>query len=130
MTCPKTKAFFSSAESLIRTCKSAVAAAKLVESKAHEKIYTSVVKDGKISIDLKSNKEWLYIDFTDSGLGISRQNKARIFNPGFSTKKRGWGIGLNLSKRIINHLHGGKLFLHKSTTKETVFRVLLKFPTS
>ena len=49
MTCPKTKAFFSSAESLIRTCKSAVAAAKLVESKAHEKIYTSVVKDGKIS---------------------------------------------------------------------------------
>ena len=88
------------------------------------------VKEGKICVDLKSNKEWLYIDFTDNGLGISRQNKAKIFNPGFSTKKRGWGIGLNLSKRIINHLHGGKLFLHKSTTKETVFRILLKFPTS
>ena len=88
------------------------------------------VKEGKISIDLKSNNEFLYINFSDNGPGISRQNKAKIFNPGFSTKKRGWGIGLNLSKRIIDHLHGGKLSLHKSTSNETVFRISLKLPIS
>jgi len=88
------------------------------------------VKEGKIIIDLINNEEWLHINIIDNGPGISRQNKTKIFNPGFSTKTRGWGIGLNLSKRIIDHLHGGKLLLHKSTTKETVFRVSLKLPAS
>ena len=83
-----------------------------------------------ILFDLIINNEWLYIYFTDNGLGISRQNRNKIFNPGFSTKKRGWGIGLNLSKRIVDYLHGGRLTLHKSTTKKTVFRVSLKLPAS
>ena len=76
------------------------------------------------------NKEWLHINFTDNGPGILRQNKTKIFNPGFSTKQRGWAIGLNLSKRIIDHLHSGKLLLHKSNIKETVFRISLKLSTS
>ena len=88
------------------------------------------VKEGKIYIDLFINKEWLHINFTDNGPGILRQNKTKIFNPGFSTKQRGWGIGLNLSKRIIEHLHSGKLLLHKSNIKETVFRISLKLSTS
>ena len=88
------------------------------------------VNDGKLLINFKSNKGWLHINFIDNGLGILRQNKSKIFNPGFSTKKRGWGIGLNLSKRIISHLHGGKLTLNKSTTNITVFRISLKLSTS
>ena len=88
------------------------------------------VKEGKISINFIKSKDMLHINFIDNGHGISRQNRGKIFNPGFSTKNRGWGIGLNLSKRIVDHLHGGKLSLHKSTTKETIFRVSLKLPAS
>jgi len=88
------------------------------------------VNEGKISINLNYDNEWLHINFSDNGLGVLRQNKSKIFNPGFSTKKRGWGIGLNLSKRIVDHLHGGKLSLHKSTNIETIFRVSLKLSTS
>ena len=69
----------------------------------------------------------IIIDVTDSGKGISKQNIARIFKPGFSTKKRGWGLGLSLSKRIIEQYHQGELFVKSSEPgKGTTFRIILK----
>jgi len=91
----------------------------------------SQIDDGLLSIEAKIDKNnWIIIDFTDNGYGILRKNKSKIFNPGFSTKKRGWGIGLNLSKRIINHHHYGNLSLIKASHKKTTFRISLKLSTS
>ena len=88
------------------------------------------VKEGKIIINSYCDANWIHINFIDNGSGILRKNKSKIFTPGFSTKSRGWGIGLNLSKRIIDHLHEGKLILYKTSTDETIFRISLKLSTS
>lgn len=66
------------------------------------------------------------IDITDTGKGISKKNLRNVFNPGFSTKKRGWGLGLTLAKRIVEEYHNGQLFV-KSTEagKGTTFRIIL-----
>jgi signal transduction histidine kinase len=69
----------------------------------------------------------VYIDVTDTGKGISKQNIERVFKPGFTTKKRGWGLGLSLSRRIIKHYHKGEIFVkHSETGKGTTFRIVLK----
>ncbi|MEA5258272.1 ATP-binding protein [Arcicella aquatica] len=82
---------------------------------------------GSLKITLsetKNNK--IAIDISDSGKGISKQNVSKVFNPGFSTKKRGWGLGLTLAKRIIEIYHDGKLFVkHSELNKGTTFRILL-----
>ncbi len=66
------------------------------------------------------------IDITDTGKGISKANMQKVFNPGFSTKKRGWGLGLTLAKRIIEEYHNGKLFVKSSEVgKGTTFRIIL-----
>ena len=63
---------------------------------------------------------------TDNGRGISKQNIARVFKPGFTTKKRGWGLGLSLSKRIIEQYHKGQLYVKSSEpNKRTTFRIVL-----
>jgi K+-sensing histidine kinase KdpD len=82
---------------------------------------------GNISIDIKDTNEGVIIDMTDSGKGISKQNISRIFKPGFTTKKRGWGLGLSLSKRIIEQYHKGQLYVKNSEPgKGTTFRIVLK----
>jgi signal transduction histidine kinase len=64
---------------------------------------------------------------TDTGKGISKQNISNVFKPGFTTKKRGWGLGLSLSKRIIEQYHKGELFVKNSEQgKGTTFRIVLK----
>jgi signal transduction histidine kinase len=69
----------------------------------------------------------LAIDITDTGKGIAKGNLQRVFMPGFSTKKRGWGLGLTLAKRIVEEYHGGKLFVKESIVgKGTTFRIVLK----
>ncbi|MBC7572445.1 MAG: HAMP domain-containing histidine kinase [Spirosoma sp.] len=66
------------------------------------------------------------IDITDTGKGMSRKNMQKVFNPGFSTKKRGWGLGLTLAKRIVEEYHAGKLFVKSSEVgKGTTFRIVL-----
>jgi len=66
------------------------------------------------------------IDITDTGKGMSRKNMQKVFNPGFSTKKRGWGLGLTLAKRIVEEYHDGKLFVKSSEVgKGTTFRIVL-----
>ncbi len=85
---------------------------------------------GDILIQLSEGKNnQLIIDITDSGKGISAKNTSKIFSPGFSTKKRGWGLGLTLAKRIVENYHEGKLVL-KSTevNKGSTFRISLPKP--
>lgn len=82
--------------------------------------------NGKISLKLLKNNKFYFLDISNNGKGISRKHKNNIFKPGFSTKERGWGLGLNLSKRIINTIHKGEISLHKSNQKQTTFRIKLR----
>jgi signal transduction histidine kinase len=82
---------------------------------------------GAISIAIKKETAQVVIDVTDTGKGISKQNIPNVFKPGFTTKKRGWGLGLSLSKRIIEQYHKGDLFVkHSESGKGTTFRIVLK----
>lgn len=82
---------------------------------------------GSITIELKDEKNSVTIDVADTGKGISRQNITKIFKPGFTTKKRGWGLGLSLSRRIIAQYHKGEIFVkHSEPGKGTTFRIVLK----
>ena len=67
------------------------------------------------------------IDVTDTGKGSASKISAKVFKPGFTTKKRGWGLGLSLSKRIIEQYHKGEIFVKNSEPgKGTTFRIVLK----
>jgi signal transduction histidine kinase len=82
---------------------------------------------GAISIAIKKETTQVVIDVIDTGKGISKQHIPNVFKPGFTTKKRGWGLGLSLSKRIIEQYHKGELFVkHSETGKGTTFRIVLK----
>jgi signal transduction histidine kinase len=82
---------------------------------------------GAIRNDIQSSETNVIIDVNDTGKGISKQNIARVFKPGFTTKKRGWGLGLSLSKRIIEQYHKGSLTVKQSEPgKGTTFRIVLK----
>lgn len=82
---------------------------------------------GTITVQIQPSASQIYIDITDTGKGISAANIARVFNPGFTTKKRGWGLGLTLSKRIVNQYHKGDLFVkHSEPGKGTTFRIVLR----
>jgi len=86
--------------------------------------------EGYINVELGIINDKVRVAFIDNGLGISRKNKKNIFKPGFSTKSKGWGIGLNLSKRIIEHIHRGSLKLLKSNNNKTVFEIILNLSVS
>ena len=82
---------------------------------------------GSITVDIKDEKDGVYIDVTDTGKGISINNIGKVFKPGFTTKKRGWGLGLSLSRRIIKQYHKGEIFVkHSEPGKGTTFRIVLK----
>ncbi len=81
---------------------------------------------GKITIQLKLLHHQILIDMSDTGKGINRKNFQSVFKPGFTTKKRGWGLGLTLTKRIIEQYHHGKIFvLNSQPGKGTTFRIIL-----
>lgn len=81
---------------------------------------------GKITIDIEQTAANIIIDVTDNGKGIPKANVARIFNPGFTTRKRGWGLGLTLTKRIIEQYHKGSINVKWSEVgKGTTFRIIL-----
>ena len=82
---------------------------------------------GTIHLKIQDNKKNVYIDLSDEGSGIHIKNLRKIFKPGFTTKKRGWGLGLSLVKRIIVDYHYGKIFvLNSEINKGTTFRIILK----
>jgi signal transduction histidine kinase len=81
---------------------------------------------GTIKISVSDQHKQVLIDFEDSGKGIPKNRQKTIFKPGFTTKRRGWGLGLSLAKRIIEIYHKGKIFvLHSEPGKGTVIRIIL-----
>ncbi len=82
---------------------------------------------GSIHIELSAkDAKWVEIDVSDTGKGISAKALKTVFRPGYSTKKRGWGLGLSLAKRIIEDYHKGRIFVAQSLPNEgTTFRILL-----
>ena len=85
-------------------------------------------KNGKILITIDVYYDnYISIDIEDNGKGIPRKHKTNIFNPGFSSKKRGWGLGLSLTKRIIEEIHFGKIWLLQSNHKKTIMRTIFPF---
>ncbi|MFZ4739702.1 MAG: sensor histidine kinase [Bacteroidales bacterium] len=83
--------------------------------------------EGEIKIELFEDDKFVYIDISDTGKGISKSNYKTVFHPGYTSKKRGWGLGLSLSKRIIKEYHSGKIFVKSSViNKGTCFRIMLK----
>ncbi|MBA2250412.1 MAG: HAMP domain-containing histidine kinase [Chitinophagaceae bacterium] len=86
----------------------------------------AMVGKGEINIRIKNVPDQVLIDISDTGKGISKKNIGKVFKPGFTTKKRGWGLGLSLSKRIIEQYHKGQLFVRSSELgKGTTFRIVL-----
>jgi signal transduction histidine kinase len=82
---------------------------------------------GKIEIKVTNQPLQTIIDISDSGKGIPRHQIKKVFHPGFTTKKRGWGLGLSLSKRIIEKYHHGEIFVRQSELgKGATFRIILK----
>ena len=82
---------------------------------------------GSIAIVMRTTEENIYIDITDTGKGIERRRFRTIFQPGYTSKQRGWGLGLSLAKRIIEDYHLGRLFVKQSQLGVgTTFRIVLK----
>jgi len=109
-----------------------------IEAKLNPQLYSWVIENliknaidamdgkGKITIQIAENNKQVLVDITDSGKGIPASKHKKIFNPGYTTKKRGWGLGLSLAKRIIEQYHKGKIFVLKSKPGEgTTFRIVL-----
>ena len=82
---------------------------------------------GEITFQVEERDKTVRIDITDSGKGIPKSKYKTVFNPGYTTKKRGWGLGLSLVKRIIESYHGGKIFVKNSEVRKgTTFRIELR----
>ena len=82
--------------------------------------------DGRIEFRVSRRGKKIFIDVQDNGKGIDQRLKKDIFRPGYSTKKRGWGLGLSLARRIVQDYHRGKLFVHDTAPgKGTTFRIIL-----
>ena len=81
---------------------------------------------GKLSVELNDKRRHVEILISDTGSGIKKELLSKIFKPGFTTKKRGWGLGLSLAKRIIEDFHLGKIVIIKTVLgKGTCFQILL-----
>lgn len=82
---------------------------------------------GTITIDIEEEEQFVIVDISDTGKGIPKKMQRTIFNPGFTSKQRGWGLGLSLAQRIIRENHDGKIFVKTSTAgKGTTFRIMLR----
>ncbi len=82
---------------------------------------------GTITVDVMEDNDMIFIDVTDHGKGIPKSKLKTVFNPGYTSKKRGWGLGLSLSKRIIENYHKGKIYVKSSSlNRGTTIRIMLK----
>ena len=84
--------------------------------------------EGNLNINIVEGSGWrVFVDISDDGKGIPKSKLKQVFNPGFTTKKRGWGLGLTLAKRIIENYHNGKVYVKSSEPdKGTTFRIVLR----
>jgi signal transduction histidine kinase len=88
----------------------------------------SINNAGNININLKLVKQKVFIDISDTGKGIPKTKFKTIFKPGYTTKSRGWGLGLSLAKRIIEIYHKGRIFvLNSEPGRGSTFRIILKY---
>ena len=111
--------------------------AKPVRALVNEQLYAWVIENllknaidamqgkGQIDIVITDADKQVLIDVSDTGSGIQAGKVKRIFEPGFTTKKRGWGLGLSLTKRIIEKYHKGKIYIQHTSSKGTTFRIVL-----
>ena len=84
-------------------------------------------EQGTITLKVVETDAWVYLDVRDTGKGIRKRNINNVFRPGFTTKKRGWGLGLSLAKRIVEEYHHGRIFVKESEVgKGTTFRIELR----
>ncbi len=81
---------------------------------------------GSITFNMQEESKQVIVDVTDTGKGIPHAEQKSIFNPGYTSKKRGWGLGLSLARRIIQEYHKGKIYVKTSSSKGTTFRIVLK----
>lgn len=82
--------------------------------------------NGAIKVTVSDQTQYVYIDIADTGKGVPKSKYKTIFEPGYTTKRRGWGLGLSLTKRIIENYHSGKIFVKSSEIdKGTTFRIVL-----
>lgn len=87
----------------------------------------AMVGEGAITVSIMDQQQFVYIDIADTGKGIPKSKYKTVFKPGYTSKSRGWGLGLSLSKRIVEEYHGGQIFVKSSElNKGTVFRIVLK----
>lgn len=87
----------------------------------------AIGKNGTVEIKLYEDKDSVIIDFIDDGIGINKSDFSKIFKPGFTTKERGWGLGLTLVNRIISDYHKGRIYVKNSIKNvETTIRIELK----
>lgn len=83
--------------------------------------------EGRLEVELYEKNKYTVIDFKDTGSGMTSAQARNAFNPGYSTKKRGWGLGLSLAKRVIKEYHNGDIKVaHTEVGKGTTFRILIK----
>ena len=86
----------------------------------------AIAGEGSITANITDQQQFVYIDICDSGKGIPKSKFKTVFKPGYTSKSRGWGLGLSLSKRIVEEYHGGHIFVKSSdVNKGTVFRIVL-----
>lgn len=84
-------------------------------------------EQGTITLKVVETDAWVYLDVRDTGKGIRKRNINNVFRPGFTTKKRGWGLGLSLAKRIVEEYHHGRIYVKESEVgKGTTFRIELR----
>ena len=82
-------------------------------------------RDGKIKIKLFEEKDNLIVEVIDNGHGITLSDKGNIFKTGFTTKNRGWGLGLSLARKVIEQYHNGRLFIKETSSKGSTIRIEL-----
>ena len=84
-------------------------------------------KLGSITLRLEETDKRAIVEVSDTGKGIKKKDISNVFRPGFTTKKRGWGLGLSLAKRIVEEYHHGKIYVKNSEIgKGTTFRIELR----
>lgn len=81
---------------------------------------------GQIAIDIVAETPWVKILISDTGQGIPKNHWTRIFDPGYTTKKRGWGLGLSLVRRIVEEYHKGRVKVLTSGKEGTVMQITLR----
>ena len=84
-------------------------------------------ESGSITLSIRDYNEKVAVEVADTGRGIKKKDLGNVFRPGFTTKKRGWGLGLSLAKRIVEEYHKGRIYVKSSELgKGTTFRIELR----